>query len=394
MALLGPRQAGKSTLVREIATSSHPARYMTLDDRDTLSSALADPVGFVAGIDAPVVIDEIQRAPELLLPIKMRLDSDDTPGQFLLTGSANLLRLSSVPDTLPGRVEYLRLWPLSQNELHSTTPTFVDNLFEGRFPQLDDQPVGREPYAELLAAGGYPEAQRRSPRGRTQFFESYVHSLVERDARDVAEIREPGNFGRVLELIAARSGAILNVNGIASELSIARPTVMRQLEILESLFIVRLLRPWHGNLGHRVVKSPKAYVVDSGLLAYLIGADEQRISDDGGVAGAAVESFVAMELLRLAELSDHPPTLHHFRDRSRREVDIVLERRNGDVCAVEVKAGATLRESDFAALRYLRDRLGDRFKAGAIVYPGGQTLPFGERLAAVPIAGLWSGAPT
>jgi len=345
----------------------------------------------VAGIDGPTVIDEIQRAPGLLLPIKMRLDSDNTPGQFLLTGSANLLRLSSVPDTLPGRVEYVRLWPLSQGELHATAPTFVEELFEGRFPRLHDQPVGRRPLAEILTAGGYPEAQRRSRRGRTQFFESYVDSLIERDVQDVAEVREPLNFERVLRLIAARSGAILNVNGMASELSVTRPTVLRQIEILESLFIVRRLGAWHSNLGNRVVKSPKAYVVDSGLLTYLIGADEQRISDDGGIAGAVVESFVAMELLRLAELSDHPPTLHHFRDRSRREVDILLERRNGDVCAVEVKAGATLRESDFAGLRYLRDRLGDRFKAGAIVYPGSQTLPFGERLAAVPIAGLWKG---
>lgn len=289
----------------------------------------------MADIEGPAVIDEIQRAPGLLLPIKLRLDSDNTPGQFLLTGSANLLQLSSVPDTLPGRVEYVRLWPLSQGELHTTAPRFVDELFEGRFPRLHDQPIGRRPLAEILAAGGYPEAQRRSRRGRTRFFESYVGSLVERDVRDVAEVREPRNFERVLRLIAARSGAILNVNGMASELGVARPTVLRQIEILESLFIVRRLDAWHSNLGNRIVKSPKAYVVDSGLLAYLIGADEQRISDDGGVAGAMFESFVAMELLRLAELSDHPPTLHHFRDSSRREIDIVLERRNGDVCAID-----------------------------------------------------------
>jgi predicted AAA+ superfamily ATPase len=175
---------------------------------------------------------------------------------------------------------------------------------------------------------------------------------------------------------------------MASELGLTRPTVGKQIEILESLFIVRLLPAWHDNLGNRIVKSPKAYVVDSGLLAHLLGADAQRVSD-GGIAGATLESFVAMELLRLAELSDDPPILHHFRDRSQREVDVVLERRNGDVCAVEVKAGATLRASDFAGLRYLRDRLGDRFRAGAVVYPGGQTLPFGERLAAVPISGLW-----
>jgi predicted AAA+ superfamily ATPase len=391
VALLGPRQAGKSTLVRQIADSSHPAQYLTLDDPATLATALTDPVQFVASMKGPTVIDEVQRAPDLLLPIKMRLDSDNTPGQFLLTGSANLLRLSSVPDTLPGRVEYTRMWPLSQGELHATVPPFVEELFEGRFPRLHDQPVGRQPLAETLAAGGYPEALRRSPRGRTQFFESYVDSLIERDVQEVAEVRAPQNFERVLRLIAARSGAILNVNGMASDLGLARPTVLRQIDILESLFIIRRFDAWHRNLGHRIVKSPKAYVVDSGLLTHLIGANAQRISEDGGVAGAVVESFVAMELLRLAQLSNDRPTLHHYRDHSRREVDIVLERRNGDVCAVEVKAGATLHRSDFAGLRYLRDQLGERFKAGAVVYPGSQTLPFGDRLAAVPVSGLWAG---
>lgn len=389
VALLGARQVGKSTLVQEIARSAHPARYLTLDDPDTLAAARDDPLQLLAAIEGPVIIDEIQRAPDLLLPIKARLDQDNTPGQFLLTGSANLLTLPTIADTLPGRVEYARLWPLSQCELQNTSATFVDALFEGRFPAIVDAPVGRAALSAMLVKGGYPEAQRRSARGRSRFFASYVDSLLERDVRDVATLREPENFERVLRLIAGRSGAILSVNGMASELGLARPTVGKQIEILESLFIVRRLSAWHSNLGNRIVKSAKAYVVDSGLLAHLMGVDEQRISDDGGIAGALLESFVAMELARMSELSDRPPILHHFRDRSQREVDVVLERRDGDICAVEVKAGATPRADDFKGLRYLRDKLGSRFKAGAVVYAGHQTLPFGDRLAAVPVSGLW-----
>jgi hypothetical protein len=193
----------------------------------------------------------------------------------------------------------------------------------------------------------------------------------------------------VLRLIGARSGSIVNVNGMAGELGIDRATVAKHVEVLESLFLIRRLGAWQRNLGSRLVKSPKAYVVDSGLLAHLVGADEHRIVEDGGVAGAMLESFVAMELVRQAELAERPLTLHHYRDQRQREVDVVLERHSGEIVGIEVKAGATPRGADFAGLRYLRDRLGARFKAGALIYTGSQTLPFGDRLAAVPVSGLW-----
>lgn len=392
-AILGPRQAGKSTLVKELASSAHPARYMTLDDEPTARAARADPVQFLADLDGPAVIDEVQRAPNLLLAIKMQLDNDNTPGQFLLTGSANILTLPTIADTLPGRVEYVRLWPLSQCELHDTRETFIDGLFEGSVPKLTDVEIGRAPLASMLAQGGYPEALRRLGRGRTQLLDSYVDSLLERDVREVADVRDPVAFRRVLSLLAARSGALLNVNGMASELGIDRGTVIRHVKILQDLFIVRCLGPWHRNLGNRIVKSPKAYVVDSGLLAHLIGADEERIARDGGVAGALLESFVAMELVRMAPLADKPVTLQHFRDRRQREVDIVIERYDGDIVGVEVKATATPAASDFAGLRYLRDALGPQFKYGALLHTGSQTLPFGDRLAAVPVSGLWAGPP-
>jgi predicted AAA+ superfamily ATPase len=250
--------------------------------------------------------------------------------------------------------------------------------------------VGRRAIAPLLLRGGYPEAQSYARHGLTRFFDSYVDSLLARDLSDVANVREPAKVGAVLQMIAARSGAILSINGIAGDLGINRVTVEKHVETLERLFLIRRIGAWHRNLGAKLVKAPKAYVVDSGLLAHLIDSDEDRIVDDGAVAGATLESFAAMELVRLAELTDRPPSVHHYRDQRQREVDVVLERRSGEIAGIEIKAGASPDAADFAGLRHLRDKLGARFKAGVLLYTGSQTLSFGDRLAAVPVSGLWS----
>lgn len=390
VALLGARQVGKSTLVADIVDKEYPARLISLDDEATASAARVDPTGFVADITGPAAIDEIQRAPELLLAIKRRLDADQTRGQFLLTGSANILALPAVADALPGRVEYLKLWPFSQGELHSVQETFIDGLFGGRFPRLSGMPVGRGAAAPMLVTGGYPELQDRSARGRTRFFSSYVASIIGRDLDDVANVRDVENVERLLFVIAARSGGLTSFHGIGGDLGLDANTVRAHTKILEDLFLVRQLKPWHVNLGSRQIKSSKLYIVDSGFLAYLIGANERRVAEDGAVAGTMLESFAVMELLRQSEWAEQPVQLFHYRDKQQREVDIVLERHDGDVVGLEVKASATPATGDFAGLRYLRDKLGDRFKSGVVLHTGADTLPFGDRLAAVPVAGLWT----
>jgi len=389
VALLGARQVGKSTLVTDLATSDYPARIINLDDEATANAARADPTGLVAGIVGPAVIDEIQRAPGLLLAIKRRLDSDRSRGQFLLTGSANILTLPTVADALPGRIEYLNLWPLSQGELRSRYETFIDGLFDGRFPLISGAPIGRDAVATMLATGGYPELQGRSSRGRPRFFASYVASIINRDLDDVANVRDVGNVERLLFVIAARSGGLASFHGMASDLGVDTNTVRAHTRILEDLFLVRQLRPWHVNLGSRQIKSPKLHVVDNGLLSYLIGANERRISDDGDVAGPLLESFTAMELLRQADWAQEPVQLFHCRDKQQREVDVILERHSGEIVGIEVKASATPNSRDFGGLRYLRDKLGARFKAGVVLHAGADTLPFGDRLTAVPVSGLW-----
>ncbi|MDQ3647833.1 MAG: ATP-binding protein [Actinomycetota bacterium] len=389
-ALLGARQVGKSTLVRDLAANEYQARFFNLDDELTANAARSDPAGFVADIAGPAVIDEIQRAPGLLLAIKQRLDENQARGQFLLTGSANILTLPTVADALPGRVEYVSLWPFSQGELHGVLEAFVDGLFDGRFPRISGAPVGRGAVAAMLARGGYPEAQERTARGRSRFFSSYIASIVGRDLEDAGNVRNIENIERLLRVIAARSGSLTSFHGMAGELGVDKNTVAAHTKILEDLFLVRRLPPWHVNLGSRQIKSAKLYLVDSGLLAHLIGANERRIAQDGPLAGAMLESFVAMELARQSDWAQEPVSLFHYRDKAQREVDVVLERNSGEIAGVEVKAAATASSADFAGLRYLRDKLGARFGAGVVLHTGADTLPFGDRLAAVPLTGLWT----
>ena len=392
VAILGARQVGKSTLIEAIAASDHPATVLTLDDRATRAAASGDPTGFVAGLRTPVAIDEVQRAPDVLLAIKARVDRDPTPGQFLLTGSANLLTAPAIADALTGRAEYLRLSPFSQGELRGRAEDFIDALFAGAWPQVSGAEIGRGAYAEIVSAGGYPAAIARSEPRRAPFFASYVDTLMQRDLSSIARVHDQANVRRLLFGLGATSASLLNAESLGRDLGVSPNTVRAHTSLLETLFLVTALPAWSHNLLSRVVKTPKAYVNDTGLLCFLIGADAQRLADDGAVAGSVFETFVAMEVARQAAWQVNPPQLFHFRDRDGREVDLVLERRDGSVVAIEVKTAASVSSGDLRGLRHLRDKLGPRFKAGVVLYTGEQTVPFEDRLAAVPLGGLWAQA--
>jgi uncharacterized protein len=389
VALLGPRQAGKSTLARMLAAEHLGADYLSLDEEPIRSLALADPAGFIAARTRPVVIDEVQRAPELLLAIKARVDRDPAVGQFLLTGSANLRRIPAVSDALPGRVDYLTLWPLTQGEIAGRSEGFLTSLFDRSVPMLSDAPVGRHSYAEMLLTGGFPEARTRPRAALGTFFASYVDSIVDRDVADASRVRDPAAVGTLLRLLAARSGGLARYEGLARDLGSDGKTVKSYVDVLERLFLVRVRRPWHVNLGQRHVKAPKLYVSDTGLLGALVGADERRVRDDSGFAGALLETFVATELERQASWLPERLSFWHYRE-GEREVDVVIERPSGEVVGVEVKAGATVRPRDFAGLRHLRARLGPRMRAGVVLYAGAHTLPFGEDQWAVPLQAMWA----
>jgi uncharacterized protein len=389
VALLGARQAGKSTVARILASERLPAEYLTLDDEPVRSLAAGDPQGFVAELGRRTVIDEVQRAPELLLAIKSRVDRDGTPGQFLLTGSANLRRIPTVADALPGRVDYLTLWPFTQGEINGRPENLLACLFAGEAPRIADAPVGRGEYAELLLAGGFPEARIRGAAARQRFFESYLTSIVERDVVDTSRVADPTSVGTLLRLLATRSGSLARYDALARDAGIDGKTAKAHLAVLERLFLVRIRRPWHLNLSQRQVKAPKLYVADPGLLAALIGANARRVREDDGFAGALFETFVATELERQASWSPEPLSFWHYRE-DEREVDVIIERPSGEIVGVEVKASATVRARDFRGLTHLRKRLGQRLVAGVVLYAGAQTLPFGEGLWALPFNALWT----
>jgi hypothetical protein len=388
VALLGPRQVGKTTLVRDLFHNEYQAVYLTLDDAATRNAALEDPTGFIHELESKVIIDEIQRVPDLLLSIKQRLDRINTPGQFLLTGSANVLTLPSIRDALPGRLEYVHLWPFAASELQRQGGEFIDRLFSGN-ATVSEGELERRALVERIATGGFPLAQGRTWRSRRRFFEAYVDSVAGRDVADRSSVRDPARVGRLLRLVASRSPSLLSRDSLAADLGVDRKTVEHHLRILEDLYLIRTHPAWHTNLPHREVKTPKVYVTDTGLQTGLIGADTTRLSQDGALLGAALETFVAMELVKLASWSDASPRAFHYRDRDGREIDLILERSDGSIVGIEVKASATVSRDNFRALTYLRDKVGDRFLKGIVLFSGPRSLPFGDRLEAVPLSALW-----
>jgi predicted AAA+ superfamily ATPase len=389
--LLGARQVGKSTLAEAIGRAQGAADTVTLDDATTRAAVEADPSGFVASLPRPVVVDEVQRSQDLLLAIKEAVDVDTSAGQFLLTGSANLLTAPSIHEALTGRTEIVTLWPLAQSEIERSRENFVDRLFARDIPSLETATQGRVAFVERAVRGGYPEAHSRSQRRRERWFESYLESLVLRDLRDVSDIRKTGEIPRLLRLIASQAANLYKAERMSRDLGISTKTVQSYTDLLETVYLVKRVRAWRPNIGGREVTTPKIYVVDSGLLAYLLGADAHRAATDDQITGKLFENFVAMEVARLLDWAETSATQYHYRDRSSSdEIDLVLESRSGEIACVECKAAATVTYEDYRAMVKFRDSWGQRFVAGVVLYTGARTRPLTERIWAVPVAALWN----
>ena len=389
--LLGARQVGKSTLSRTVAAEVDRMEVVSLDDRTLRGAANADPKGFLAARRRPILIDEIQRAPDLLFEIKSIVDEDRRPGQFLLTGSANILTAPKVREALTGRAEYITLWPLSQAETAASQSNFVDTLLSGQPPHVEDAPVGRDAFVDIVARGGYPEASLRAPARRRVWYRDYIRSLIERDLRDISDAEKLEQVPRLLRLIAAQAANLFVPNAIGSKMAINKKTVTTYTRLLETVYIVQRVQAWTPGLGSREIQHEKIYVVDSGLMAYLLGANEQRIRAGDEITGKILENFVAMEIARLIDASRSQPRQYHYRQQGGRdEIDIVLENLSGEIAAVEVKAAATVASSDYRALAKLRDARGSDFIAGVVFYTGPTTLALTDRIFAVPISALWA----
>ncbi len=389
--LHGARQTGKSTLAQWHSENVTGGRYLTLDDLTVLEMATADPAGFLAGIEGPMVLDEIQRAPNLFLAIKAEVDRNRQPGRFLLTGSANVLLLPNLSESLAGRMEILTLWPFSSGELAGVEESFVDTLFgDGPLP-LFDASESRQEILERIVVGGYPEAvARKAPERRQGWFGSYITTILQRDVRDMAYIEHLTMLPRLLALLATRSSYLLNYSEVSRALGLPRTTLNRYMALLETAFLLHLLPPWSANLGKRLVKSPKVMLCDTGLMAYLLGVESARDIPER-VLGALVENYVVMELRKQLGWSKTRAALYHFREQTGKEVDIILENPAGRVVGIEVKASSTVTKSDWKHLRFLRGVLGERFSRGVVLYLGKEQVALGEDLAAVPIGAFASG---
>jgi hypothetical protein len=388
----GARQAGKSTLTR-LATTRLPGTVIRLlDDPATLRAAMDDPSSFVEH-DGLLVIDEIRLAPDLLQPIKVAVDLDPTPGRFLLTGSSRILALRTLPDALPGRMEIIELWPFSQGEIAGTPDRFVDALFAHGPRIRHSSELRRRDYLERIVVGGFPEAVRRTPRRRTAFFDSYLNTMIERDVLELASIERHGELLTLLGLLAGRAGGLLVPSALTNQSGIPRTTLVRYLELLMSVFLIKQVPAWSSSHTHRTIGTPKLAFVDSGVACHLLGQDAHRLGEPGGAAGAMLENFVVMELARQLTWSRERGRLYHYRTKEKLEVDAVIETPDGRVAGIEVKAGATVRTEDLAGLRNLASQTGDRFVAGVVLYTGQQTLPYDEKIRAVPLDALWRLAP-
>jgi predicted AAA+ superfamily ATPase len=389
----GARQTGKSTLVQSAELTELDRQYLTFDDPGILAAAKRDPNGFVAGLTTPITLDEVQHVPELFQAIKVAVDRKREPGRFLLTGSADVLLLPKLSESLAGRMEVLTLWPFSQGEMNGVREGFIDTLFS-------KQPVwhaGRSTAArrgelfEKVLAGGYPPvAARHTGARRKAWFQSYLMTILQRDVRDLANISDLTAVPRLLSVVASRAGGLLNFADLSRSLSLPQTTLKRYFALLETTFLVQLLWPWAINTGQRVIRTPKVYLNDTGLLAHLVGLTLDRLELDAGMAGSILENFVLMELRKQSAWSETQPQVFYWRTASGQEVDIVLENSAGFLVGIEVKASATLQGGDVRGLQALATAAGKRWIRGVVLYTGTEVIPFASHLHGMPVSFLWA----
>jgi len=384
----GPRQCGKTTLATLQGTESGYA-YFSFDDNGLREAATEDPLGFVGNLPDKVILDEVQRVPELFASIKLSVDRNRKPGRFILTGSANILTLPRLSDSLAGRMEILRLWPLSQSEILGSKPAFIDNLFSANFKIESIERLGMA-LAEKIVGGGFPAALARTTgRRRENWYRDYTDTLIQRDIQDLARIQHMDALPKLLQLLAGQSARLLNISKLASPFEISNPTVKEYVTLLKQLFLVDELKPWFSNRLSRLVKSPKIHVGDTGLACSLLGMDSDSLNANRSILGQLLETFVYQELRKLTSWHEDRVDFFHLRGKDGMEVDFVLERNGKEVAGIEVKASATIRYSDFHWLRKLQEALGNRFKCGIVLYDGETVSPFGSQLFAVPLSMLW-----
>lgn len=386
--IVGPRQCGKTTLVKQFLKENW--FYVTLDDINQLQFAQDDPVGFIRNLTARhVVIDELQRVPELMLPIKQTIDENRQPGRFLLTGSANAMALPRVADSLAGRLEIINLFPLSECEIQGNQSTYLHALLKKNAPSPNKTRI-REQLFEKILTGGFPEIlQRDTGSRRRTWFQHYMTSIIQKDMKNLAEIEHLNVMPKLIRLLCNQVGQLMNYTEVGKQLGLSHQTVRRYLQLLEQLFIFQELPAWHNNENKRLVKTPKVHIIDSGLLCSIRQINTEKIRSDRHLFGHLLESYVLCELQRLASWFDEPLYFYHYRDKDKVEVDIVIETSDGSVIGIEVKASATLEKSDFQGLMRLKKAAGTHFHFGVLLYDGDHVNAFDQDIYSMPISAIW-----
>jgi uncharacterized protein len=392
--LNGARQVGKSTLAKLLAREgfggSKEVHYATFDSATVAAAAQTDPDGYLGATSGPMVIDEAQRVPDIFRAIKLRVDRDRQPGQFLLTGSADALTLPTVSESLAGRVEVITLEPFSQGELTPRKERFIDHCFGVDFPATSGTADASRDLWTRVVRGGYPEAiERASPERRSRWFDSYLTTILQRDVRNITNIAGLKELPRLLQLLGARTGTLVNYAEISRSAGLPTSTLKRYLSLLEVTFLVREVPAWSSNLSKRLVRSPKMFIADTGLAAHLLGTTTVAEIRDI-TRGPLLETFVVSELYKQRSWSATRPSIFHYRAANGSEVDILLEDRMGRLVGIEVKASSNISGRDFNGLRSLMSLVPDKFVRGIVLYSGAEIVPFGANLLAVPLSGIWN----
>jgi len=383
----GSRQCGKTTLARMVGQNAGYA-YRSFDDEGIRGFAETDPIGFVRGLPEKVILDEAQKVPGLFSTVKLSVDGNRTAGRFILTGSVNVLQTRGITDSLAGRMAIITLLPLSQSELSKTRPGFLDKLFSAGFRHRQYRAAPGN-VADRMVAGGYPAALKLPSAGRqATWYKNYIETIVQRDVPDIGRIRSPDILSDLLALMAVRSAQLLNINSLSSSFQLSRPTIQEYLSLLRKMFLWEKLPPWHGNRGKRVVKTAKLHLGDTGIACALMNLSVAGLAKDRSLFGHILETFVLQELKRQASGHEDSHEFFHYREKDGAEVDIVIQR-GTELAGVEVKASATINESDFRGLRRLKTAAGKNFAGGAVVYNGDTSGSFGDGLHAVPLHVLW-----
>jgi hypothetical protein len=391
--LNGPRQAGKSTLVQFLAQKDYPADYITFDNATQMAAASLSPQSFLSQRKHPVIIDEVQMVPELFRALKLVVDESrlenkqQSHGQFLLTGSVNIMALPKLSDPLVGRMSIKTLYPFSASEVLKGTGDFLNRLFSVDFTSVNNA------YSlnDIIHAATFPEISRKDPSVRSEWFDGYLTTILQRDVKMITDLDKIGLLPTMLRILATRAGSLINDADIARDVGLNPVTSKSYRGILQAMFLCFDIQPWYRNIGKRLVKSPKGYLIDTLLLCHLLDwhlADLKQRKPN--LYGHVIENFVATELVKLLSFSDVRANLLHFRTSDNKEVDFVIERPDGTLAAIEVKTADHVTGNDFKGMQVLQEITQEDFVCGVVLYSGKEVVPFGDKLFAVPLAALWA----